>query len=281
MSLPAEASWLSLLGPYAAASVALLAAVASFSASWLTIRNAQRALRLQLEHDAEGRDRERTMALKRDVYIPIVQAISHAQAMLGQLIDPDRDNNALAEQIAEDLSTMAKIHAVGSEQTISAMMEYLKVLAPAHFQFMLARADLVSRKQAIARESALMEAAEAAMQRFKEFAGELHIAGNGDARVARLKELVDSEVRSHKEHMERRAQLIKQQAEAQLVLLDQLVAVLGRLGDLLPDVVLAARRDLDIPLGSAEYRQLFVQQQQAVMQAVRNVQEQLKQLIGQ
>lgn len=281
MNLPAEASWLSLLGPYAAAFVALLAAVASFSASWLTIRNARRALQLQLKHDAEGRDRERTMALKRDVYIPIVQAITHAQAMLGQLINPDMDNNALATQIAEDLSTMAKIHAVGSEQTISAMMEYLKVLGPAHIQFMLARADLVSRKQAIARESVLMEDAEAAIKRFKELAGELHIAGNADAQGARLKELVDSEMRSHKEHKERRVQLIQQQTAAQLALFDQLIAVLGRLGDLLPDVVLATRRDLDLPLDSAEYRQLFVEQQQAVMQAIRNVQEKLKQLVGQ
>jgi hypothetical protein len=281
MSLPAEASWLSLLGPYAAAFVALLAAVASFSASWLTIRNARRALQLQLKHDAEGRDRERIMTLKRDVYIPIVQAITHAQTMLGQLINPDMDNNALATQIAEDLSTMAKIHAVGSEQTISAMMKYLKVLGPAHIQFMLARADLISRKQTIERESVLMEDAEAAMKRFKELAGELHIAGNADAQAARLKELVDSEVRSHKEHKERRAQLIQQQARVQLALFDQVVAVLGRLADLLPDVVLAARRDLDIPLDSAEYRQLFVEQQQAVMQAVRDVQEKLRQLIGQ
>ena len=281
MSLPAEASWLSLLGPYAAAFVALLAAVASFSASWLTIRNARRALQLQLKHDAEGRDRERIMTLKRDVYIPIVQAITHAQTMLGQLINPDMDNNALATQIAEDLSTMAKIHAVGSEQTISAMMKYLKVLGPAHIQFMLARADLISRKQTIERESVLMEDAEAAMKRFKELAGELHITGNADAQAARLKELVDSEVRSHKEHKERRAQLIQQQARVQLALFDQVVAVLGRLADLLPDVVLAARRDLDIPLDSAEYRQLFVEQQQAVMQAVRDVQEKLRQLIGQ
>jgi hypothetical protein len=188
--------WVTVLGPYAAASVALLAAVGSFVASWLTIGNARRAQRLQLEHDARVRDRERTMALKRDVYIPIVQAISRAQAALGQLIGPDVDHKTLAVQLAEDLSTIAKIHVVGSEQTISAMMRYVKVLAPAHLQFSLAHADLVSRKQAIERESALMGDAEAAMNRFKERAGELHIAGNGDAQAGRLKDLMDSEAKS-------------------------------------------------------------------------------------
>lgn len=84
MNGPTDATgWLSLLGPYAAASVALLAAIGSFVASRSTIRNARESLRLQLQHDAERRDRERVLALKRDVYIPIVQAITHAQATLG------------------------------------------------------------------------------------------------------------------------------------------------------------------------------------------------------
>jgi len=282
MSLPTDwTGWLGFLGPYAAAGVALLAAVGSFVGTCLTLRNSRRTMQEQLKHDARERDRERTMALKRDVYIPIVEAVGHAQAALGQLTNTDVDNNVLAVQIAEDLAKMAKVHVVGSEPTIAAMMEYLKVLSPGYFQLMLARAGLISRNQAIAQESARIAAAEAAIDRFKQLSGELHIAGDGEAQAGRLRDLVQSEMQTHQEHTARRAKLIQEQAAAQLCMFNDLLAVLGQLADLLPPVVLWARRDLDMALNESEYRQLFRAQQEAMMQAARTVQENLRKLMGQ
>lgn len=271
---------LSLLAPYVAAAIALLAAILSLVATGRTNRNARLQQERALAHDARQRDRERTMTLRRDVYIPIAQAISHAQSSLGQLLDPEADHKQTVVAFAADLATMGKIHAVGSEQSIAAMMRYLKVLAGTYIQLLTARIDLLTRKEAIAKETALIAQADTAMQRFKELAAQLHLAGNAEAQAERLGQLMESEQKSHKEHLERRGQLLREQVTTQLALLERLAAALDRTGEAIPDVVLAARADLDLPLDSAEYRGLFAEQQQGALQAIRDVQEQLRRTMG-
>lgn len=271
---------ISLLAPYVAAVVALLAAVGSWVATSRTNRNARLQQERALAHDAEQRDRERRMTVRRDVYIPIAQAISHAQSLLGHLTDPEADHKETVVAFAADLATMAKIHAVGSEQAIAAMMGYLKVLVGTYLQLLTARVDLLSRKAAIAKETALIEAAERAVQRFQETAGQLHLAGDAEAESARLRQLVEIEQNSHKEHLQRRGQLLREQATAQLELLGQLTAALSRMAEAMPDVVLTARADLDMPLDSAAYRALFAEQQGPGLQAIREAQEQLRRAMG-
>lgn len=61
-----------------------------------------------------------------------------------------------------------------------------------------------------------------------------------------------------------------------MTIFEQLIMALGHAADLMPDVVLAARADLSVPIDSAKYGGLFAEQQQAMTAAVREVQEQLK-----
>lgn len=277
----ADTSLISLLAPYVAAGVALVAAVVSYVASRSTNKNAGIQQQRQLAHDSQQRDRERTLALRRDVYIPVVRAIVHAQSALGQMIDPDTDHNVVAAGYAEDVATMAKIHAVGSEQSIGAVLKYLRVLGPAYLRFMVARGDLLARKRAIAQETAGIEHATAAIKRFQVLAGELHLAGEGDVPGNRLKALIDIAQGAHKTHSDRRAQLVREQSAAQLALLGRLVATGDQTAKLLPDVLLAARVDLDLTIDATEYRRLFAEQHEAMVAAVHEVHEQLKQLAGQ
>ena len=92
------------------AAIAVLAAAGlSLLASWLSNRNSRVQLQMQLAHDATQRDREREMALRRDVYLPAIEAIVRTQASLGLMTDPNTDQIALGHQLSTDQATIAKV----------------------------------------------------------------------------------------------------------------------------------------------------------------------------
>jgi hypothetical protein len=128
---------------------ALIAAMVAFTSTVLSNRNSRKQLQMQLNNNALQRDRERAMALRRDVYLPAAEALARVQGALGQLTRVSADEEAIGRQLVTDLATMAKIHLVASESTVAALMAYQKALMPAYLELIALRAPIVVRQRGI------------------------------------------------------------------------------------------------------------------------------------
>lgn len=70
---------------------ALIAALVAFTSTVLSNRNSRKQLKLQLDDNALQRDRDRTMCLRRDVYLPAAEALARLQGALGKLTSVNAD----------------------------------------------------------------------------------------------------------------------------------------------------------------------------------------------
>jgi len=87
---------------------ALVAGGAAVIVAYLSNRHAFKRLNLELQHQTEQKERERQFALRRDIYVPLLEAASSAMSYYGQigtvpseLFRQPEPLNALARQIAK------------------------------------------------------------------------------------------------------------------------------------------------------------------------------------
>ncbi len=117
-------------------------------------RNSQR-----LRHDAAMRDRERDMALRRDVYLQSAEALAHAQEYLAAYAReelPVEQHEALIKGIGGDLN---KVHIVGSLPTIEAIVRANEFFVHSIADLAVERLPLRHLREDIKAEEMLLEAA--------------------------------------------------------------------------------------------------------------------------
>jgi hypothetical protein len=146
--------WAALTGAAIASGVSLLTSI-------LSNRNSRKQLRMQLQDNALQRDRDRAMALRRDVYLPAAEAIAHMQVTLGRLLDLDVDQTEIGRQMCADLSTLAKVHLVAKEPTVKALMAHQAVFMPGYLELTILRGTLLIHKAGIANHQKYIDGAEA------------------------------------------------------------------------------------------------------------------------
>ena len=256
------------LAAFASAAVALIVGVGSFIASWMTNRSARKQQQRQLQHDATERDRERTMALKREVYIPAAQAILRMQNVLGSLTNPDADHTALTNQLTEGLAAIGKIHVVGSEATVRAAMAYVDKAMAAFLRILSMRADLLARKQSIAIAQQLAAQAADEAQRIVELLKQGELDGTLELeRHSRLTQRLQTVEAEHQRRSAEYVELTRQQAVMQVDVFEGGMALTAGLSNAICEAVLAARNDLELPIDAEEYRAMYTEQQMAMARA--------------
>ncbi len=260
---------------------ALIAALVAFISTVLSNRNSRKQLEMQLNNNAQQRDRDRAMSIRRDVYLPAAEAVARAQGALGQLTDVSTDQGAIGRQLVVDLATMAKIHLVASESTVTALMNYQKALMPAYFQIIELRGPLVARQRSIELLQTYMDAAITEHQRLVQLMKDHNISGSADgAPLQRLDLQCENELKLHKDHAEQKAALMKEQNAAQLNIAEKLTELMIKTSTLIPDTIISARQDLDLPIDQDEFRRLYAEQQKAAQDMLRDVVDRGRKLIA-
>jgi hypothetical protein len=251
---------------------ALIAALVAFTSTALSNRNSRKQLQMQLASTALQQDRDRTMTLRRDVFLPATEALARLQGALGQLTSVKADQEAIAHQFVIDNATLAKVHLVASESTITALMAYQKAFMPAYLGLIELRGPLVNRQRAIDQEQAFMDAAIAEHQQIVQLMKEHNISGSADtARPDRLKLQGGNIMIRHKTHSETQAALWQEQIAAQLNIAEKLTEILARTTPLIPSALLSARQDVDLPINEYTYRRLYDEQQEAALSMMRGI----------
>jgi len=171
-----------------------------------------------------------------------------------------------------DLAILAKVHLVGSQETVRALMNLQRALQPAFAEMLLLRGPLVNRKRAIDFEQTLMDAAIAENARFVQMMKAHNLSGSKDATVMeRLEAQCANELKTHGVHSEKQAALRRTQNAELVAVAERFAQLLDTVMPLVPEAILAARRDLQLSLNEEEYRQMAAEQQQAARELLRGL----------
>jgi hypothetical protein len=103
---------------------ALAGSILTLTGVFLTNWNSRKQLGMQLEHSARQEDRKRYMDLRRDVYLPAAEAIMRSNGVISKLVDLSVSENDVAQTIQESFAILAKMHVVGKERTVAAVIAY-------------------------------------------------------------------------------------------------------------------------------------------------------------
>jgi hypothetical protein len=248
---------------------ALIAAGVAFVTTTLSNRNSRKQLQMQLNHSAQEQDRDRAMALRRDVYLPAVEAVARAHGALGQVANPDIDLTAVSTQLLNDLATMAKVHLVASEATVRGLLAFQRALMPAYFELITRRIPLIGRRTAIAAHERLIDSALADQQRFVQMLQQLNLSGSTDVGLReRITAQFVNAQNTFNVHNEQRAELIRAQSADQLSVAARLTELLPVVSQFVPDALISARQELELPIDPVEYRRLLQETQQAAQTAL-------------
>jgi hypothetical protein len=133
---------------------ALLAAIigscGALLISIVTVWNSRRQLRIQLDRQAYEFRLSREMSLRRDVYLDAAEAIARATNSLNELADVSAPGTELARQLTADFATIAKVHVIGSPETVDALMRVTQELSRAQVELNRARMPLMSLQRELA-----------------------------------------------------------------------------------------------------------------------------------
>jgi hypothetical protein len=210
------------------------------------------------------------MALRRDVYLPAVEALVRSQGVLGKSISPEIDLREIGQQLVADQATMAKIHLVGSEKTVRALMAYMNALMPAYMELTSMRIPLAVRRQAIDAEESEISRSATHDQQLTEAMRQLNLAGNTDkATWDRIRAQVTIEQEAFRTHTDRKAVLWREQNADMRQAFQRMTELSVTMAQLIPAAVLAAREEIELPIDPVAYRRLFAEQSELVQAAVR------------
>src|ERR1019366_95009 len=150
---------------YIAAGVAFFAALLSFIASWVSNRTAKDRLERQLNHDTDQRNRERAMTLRREVYIPAMEAVTRLSSLLTKAHSSTDSLPELAAQISANIATLSKVDVVASETTVKALIRFTSELNPALAELTMSRLGIAAIDGAIQIEKSRQDIANSEVQR--------------------------------------------------------------------------------------------------------------------
>jgi hypothetical protein len=249
--------------------------------SFLSNRHALKRLKLELSHQAAQREIERQLALKREIYIPLLEAASNAMSFYAQigtvsieLIKQPEPLNSLARHIA-------KLNIVASKDVVDAVNV-------SHKQLAIGTIKLFKERFAIEAISAQLSSAESQIklhesrsesfnQRF-----EKHVdAGTGG------KELRDVLIRLTTENQEavqklydQKKDLMLQKATAELNLSRLALQDLKTFAPQNKMALSAIRKDLGLPIDEKWLSDLFDTNSKEVFAAVEVFHRDLENVIG-
>jgi ribosomal protein L3 len=248
-------------------------AIAVFGA-WLGNRNSRRQLAMQLTADREQRERDRSMAVRREVYIPAAEAISRIQTLIGGFSDPAADQTSLSRRITTDLGSLARISVLGTDATVFAVSRLTSATMLAFLQLTAMRQKLLQRSGRLKTAVAARDAAVTQRQQIAELLRQGFVSGNRDpALLRRLQEQFDRDTKAAEARQTELERLLEEQTDEERELSLRIVETNQEVLKHVPDALIAVRRELELPVDEAALRRMFSEQQAAALEIARHLLE--------
>lgn len=281
------AVWLTLL---ASAGVGLISAATAIVVVWRSNANSRQNLREQLarsstqfgnqlDHDsrqlerklsaeATERVREREMSLRREVYLEVASALVHIQTVVAQASNIEYEQKDLMAAFATDQAKIAKVHIVGSQDTVAAIMSFMGEVGPAFLELITRRPSLMIRKSGIETHAELMLKRDSERERFLEMLQQYNLEMESEpARFEAIKKQYEFSNTQWEGHSTLRLQLLRQQAQEQFAIAERAVELNKKILLWLPEAVLAVRTEMEMPLDREFYEAQWREQTRKMEEA--------------
>jgi hypothetical protein len=265
-----DAVWGAVVG----ASIALLT-------TFLNNRHSRKQLRMQLADNALQRDRDRTISLRRDVYLAAAEAMNRIQTSLGQLTNTDTKPTTIGRELSMNLGFLGKVHLVATEPTVKALMAYQREMGVAFAEVVIMRGALDLKKTGIEAHQKYMDRADAERWKLIDQMKQHNLSGSLDhAAFDRLKDQAEIEKQAFDTHSEQQKTLRQELFAGQMEMGEKSTDLAAKAAAQIPDVLIACREELELPIDADGYRTMFAEQQNAAREVTRQAVRSARKMAG-
>jgi hypothetical protein len=118
---------------------------ATLSGVFVANYSQNKRFRAQLAHDQKLKDREREMSLRRGVYLEVAEAVQAALFALNRFSNLEISHEKITEAYLEKASALAKVHIIGKDETVNAVINFAGELTATFLRLSALRIPLTSQ----------------------------------------------------------------------------------------------------------------------------------------
>ena len=218
----------------------------------------RRLKRSELDHDATQRDREREMTLRRDVFLPAVEAAFEMQFSVGALANLELPVGAVTQRFQASNASFAKVAAIGAQETVTACQLLSNGLGSAFLDLSLQRAALQNYQNRLADLDRYITIHEGLRDSWIKVQQDLVAKGEKNSEIWRA---AGGHFTQHVNEMGKalaeRGKIIRERELKLIEANEVLIRQLDALSPLFPPALFAMRRELQLPLDEAAFLERY------------------------
>lgn len=230
---------------------------------YFTNRSSDRRFQMQLEHDRSLKAREREMALRKDVYGAVAEAISVAINTLARFGDLSIPSDQLTASYIEKAPAFSSAHLVAKEKTVKALTDLSTELGGAFLRLSAERLPLLALQERITQKSTEINGFASVRDAMLELMRQQNIDGNRDERKFHvIRHNFDFEAERIAKAITEQDRLSDELRSQHLPLIKTCCSEAVRIGALVPPALIAVREELELSLNIDAYGEIVRQAQQ-------------------
>lgn len=209
------------------------------------------------------------MALRKEVFLSAAEAVAAGMNSIARFSNFDIANDKVTQPYVEKAPAISKVHVIARTETILPLAQFTSRLGALYMELFAKRYELMNERNAITLVDNQVAQFGKERDRILEMIKQHNIEGVVDQR--RWKVLQDNfefEQKRINDGLAHRARLAAALQPKHLEFMRQCLSHTEQLGGMLIPVLTAVRRELELPLDEAAYRQAmeesYAQQQQAI-----------------
>lgn len=226
----------------------------------ITNRAGDKRLHAQFEHERESKTKDREMALRKEVFLSAAEAVAAGMNSIGRFGNFDIPNDQVTQPYVEKAPAISKMHVIARTETILPLAQFTSLLGALYMELFARRHELMNERSTIALIDNQVAQFGKERDRILEMIKQHNIEGAVDQR--RWKVLQDNfefEQKRVNDSLARRTELAAALQPKHLEFMRLSLSHTEQLGAMLIPVLIAVRRELELPLDEAAYRQAMVE----------------------
>lgn len=214
----------------------------------------RRLKRDELGHDSKQRNHEREMALRRDVFLPAIESALAMQSSLGSLINLQLPVGPASERYQASSATLAKVTAVGSQETVAACQALSSGLGAAFWELSLQRAALEHHQSRLAELDKMIAIHEGLRDSWIRVQQDLVAKGEKSSDIWQAAQgHFTQHINEINKALAERGRIIRDRELKLIDVSEVFIKQMDALGPMFPPALFAMRRELKLPLDEASF----------------------------
>ncbi|MGF1775879.1 chromosome partitioning protein ParA [Vibrio nomapromontoriensis] len=201
---------------------------------------------------------EREKALKKEVYMEAVEAITHSQNMISGFANLNVSEEQLSSSFSGNAGKIAKVQLVGEKETVRAVSLFMGEIGTAVLYLMLERNPLMLRKQHIQRLEGTRDKHQIEIDRYLSIINKLKLDSSTEQGIwQHVNQSLSFECTRRDELNDEIQSLLTIQSKEHLAFTRKCMDTYFTVSKLLPQTVLSVRRELELDIDESDYVEIF------------------------